>query len=372
MSVDEIVKETKAQYCFDCTVCTGSCPIARNRPQFSPRLTVRRTVLGGEKAVIADPELWSCLTCGICSSRCPLEVDFLGFIRRMRTEAIEQGNRGVPSHDGLMQIMADIQSSGIGQSKQFWEEDGLRTRKEGTDMLYVGCLPFYGIVFEDYGLDLLKIANDSVKVLNAMGIEPALSEEERCCGHDQFWRGEFGKFKLLAGLNIEAFKKSGAERVIFLCPECHQIVKDEYPRHFGKLPFEPVHIAELIVENLDSLSFGELEKKVTYHDSCRMCRFLGLCETPRKIISSIPKLELVEMDRSGVNSLCCGASGWINCFGCSKQIQTAGLGQAKATGASLLVTSCPKCQIHFRCAMRGGSPEMEMADLVSVVASAIE
>jgi len=375
MSVDQIVRETKAHYCFDCTVCTGSCPVARSRPQFSPRLTVRRTVFGRDSAVVADPELWSCLTCGTCSNRCPLEVDFPDFIRRIRTEATQKGNTGVLTHDGLMQIMADIQSSGIAQSKHFWVRDGLKTKKEGserTDLLYTGCLPLYGIVFEEYDLDLLRMLNDATKLLNVMGIEPGLSEEERCCGHDQFWRGEFEKFRRLAELNIEGFKKCGAERVIFICPEGYQMVKHEYPKHFGELPFKPVHIVELIEENLTDFTFKETERKVTYHDSCRMGRFLGLYDAPRKIMSSIPKLELVEMDRDRSDSVCCGAAGWINCFNCSKQIQTERLREAKATGASLLVTSCPKCQIHFRCAMRGSSPEIEMLDLVSLVASAIE
>lgn len=372
MSVETIAKETKAHYCYDCTVCTGSCPVARYRPEFSPRLAVRRSVFGKGRKVVEDPELWSCLTCGTCSNRCPLQVDFLNFIRRMRAEATQNGNEAVPTHHGLMQVMSDIQSSGIAQSKHFWVEDNLKISKKGTDLLYVGCLPFYGIAFEEYDLDLLRIARDGVRLLNGMGIEPTLTEEERCCGHDQFWRGEFDKFKRLAELNIEAFKRCGAKRVIFLCPEGYQIVKEEYPKHFGDLPFEPIHIIELLDENVESLSLNEMERKVTYHDSCRMGRFLGLYDPPRRIISSIPKLELVEIDRGRSDSVCCGAAGWINCFTCSKQIQTERLGQAKATGADLLVTSCPKCQIHFRCAMRGGAPEIEMMDVISLVASALK
>jgi heterodisulfide reductase subunit D len=371
MGTKEIIKETNAHFCVDCTVCTGSCPVARVRPGFSPRLTVRRTLFGKDRSVVLDPDLWSCLTCGACSSRCPLEVDFLDFIRRMRTEAIQSGNRGVPSHDGLMQIMADIQATGIPQAKQFWLEEGLRTKKQGTDLLFVGCLPFYGIAFEDYGLDLFSLGNDAVRVLNGLNIEPVLSEDERCCGHDQYWRGEFEKFERLARLNIEAFRKSGAKRVIFVCPEGYEIVKNEYPKYLGELEFEPVHIAELIAERIEDYNFREMDRKVTYHDSCRMGRFMGLYEEPRKIISSIPKLELVEMDRDRSNSLCCGASGWTNCFSCSKQIQTERLNQASSTGADLLVTSCPKCQIHFRCAMRGGAPEIEMMDLVSLVSHAM-
>jgi Fe-S oxidoreductase len=48
------------------------------------------------------------------------------------------------------------------------------------------------------------------------------------------------------------------------------------------------------------------------------------------------------------------------------------LNQARGTGADLMVTSCPKCQIHFRCAMRGGAAEIEMMDLVSLVSYAMK
>ena len=49
--------------------------------------------------------------------------------------------------------------------------------------------------------------------------------------------------------------------------------------------------------------------------------------------------------------------------------------EAKATGAELLVTACPKCQIHFRCAMddarMGEEIEMEVRDLVTLVAEGL-
>jgi heterodisulfide reductase subunit D len=52
------------------------------------------------------------------------------------------------------------------------------------------------------------------------------------------------------------------------------------------------------------------------------------------------------------------------------------IGQAKETGSDLLVTACPKCQIHLRCAMedpfKGEELKMEMMDLTSVLAKTIE
>jgi heterodisulfide reductase subunit D len=65
---------------------------------------------------------------------------------------------------------------------------------------------------------------------------------------------------------------------------------------------------------------------------------------------------LLELERSRENALCCGVSAWLNCGKLSKQIQFDRLKEAKATGAEWLITACPKCQIHLKCAMHGELP----------------
>jgi len=81
------------------------------------------------------------------------------------------------------------------------------------------------------------------------------------------------------------------------------------------------------------------------------------------------------MRRSGQRAVCCGTSAWTNCDSYSKQIQTWRLKEAKAVGADTLITACPKCQIHFRCANKneenGKNIDIEIKDLVSLVASAL-
>ncbi len=59
---------------------------------------------------------------------------------------------------------------------------------------------------------------------------------------------------------------------------------------------------------------------------------------------------LVEMERAGRDAVCCGTSGFMHCDADSRRLQSERLAEAAATGAGRLVTACPKCLIHFRCA----------------------
>ncbi|PIU54914.1 MAG: hypothetical protein COS88_06150 [Chloroflexi bacterium CG07_land_8_20_14_0_80_51_10] len=65
----------------------------------------------------------------------------------------------------------------------------------------------------------------------------------------------------------------------------------------------------------------------------------------------------------------------MNCGAVSKQIQAELLREAKGTGADVLVTACPKCQIHLKCAMHdeklGEELQMEIQDIAGLVASAL-
>ncbi|MCP4246914.1 MAG: hypothetical protein GY778_07680, partial [bacterium] len=66
---------------------------------------------------------------------------------------------------------------------------------------------------------------------------------------------------------------------------------------------------------------------------------------------------------------------WSNCDRFAKQIQVERLREAKATGAEVLVTACPKCQVHFKCAMNdpnlGEEITIEMRDVAEAVDEAV-
>ena len=58
----------------------------------------------------------------------------------------------------------------------------------------------------------------------------------------------------------------------------------------------------------------------------------------------------------------------MNCSSCSKEIQMARLNEASETGATSLVTACPKCQIHLTCAKSAFDLDIEITDLFDLLA----
>ena len=360
--IAELIQMTNTYFCLDCGVCTGSCPVARIFPDFSPRQIIERSLYEIED--LSDESIWNCLTCAQCSVRCPVNIDFPEFIRLIRDEAHARGYSGVPAHNGMLQSIMSIQTQDIHQNRTFWIKDG-RVSEKGDIFYFVGCRPYFDVIFRDIDAGSIKGAQNVLKILNACGAEPVVSNDERCCGHDALWNGDEETFKRLAALNLEIIRASGAKKVIFSCPEGYLTFKEFYPRYFGELGFEPVHILDFLAEKLNEgvLELAEFQGTVTYHDPCRLGRLAGIYDSPRELIKAIPGIELREMPRSRENGVCCGTSGWMNCSSCSKEIQVQRLSEARSTGASTLITACPKCQIHFRCAKAAFDLDIEIIDL---------
>ena len=208
-----------------------------------------------------------------------------------------------------------------------------------------------------------------------MGIEPVISNHERCCGHDALWCGDRATFRKLAELNLEVITASGAKTVLFGCPEGYVTFKKYYPQYVGELPFEVLHLTEFLARELRnaSLSFQvNTEETITYHDPCRLGRLAGIYEAPRQLLASLPNTQLVEMERNRQNALCCGTSAWMECSSYSKAIQMERLQEAVRTGAQTLITACPKCQIHFSCAQSNVNSMINVIDLYTYLSQRLD
>lgn len=353
---------------MDCSKCTGSCPIGRVGAAYSPRSVVQHIVLNGGNLKEAD--IWRCLTCGLCHERCPADVQYPLFISRLREDAAHRGLTPQDTHTGaikeLMRIMAN---EGIKQKKMDWVPDWVQVigegkpDKSGGDVYFVGCAPYFDVIFADFKLDLVGTHVSALELLRRSGITPAVLANERCCGHDALWSGDVGLFLKLAKANMELLKAAGAKRVFVSCPEGYHTFTKEYPKHLGEVGLEFVNTIQFLAGETTDVIKANGSMDITYHDSCRMGRFSGLYDPPRALLELVEGVTLKEMEFSRESAPCCGSNLWINCDQISRKMQMNMLEEASRTGADIMLTSCDKCRIHLACA------QMEMGHVETKIAT---
>ncbi len=359
--VRDIIKHTAAYLCIDCSKCTASCPVGKAGSVYSPRALVQHLVLEGRDP--SDTELWRCLTCGLCRERCPSNVDFPGFIQALREVAFAGGSKPQDTHGGTVkQLMRLMANPRLRQNRTDWLPawvevlDDREAKSKSDDIYFVGCAPYFDVIFEDFNLDLTATHKGALTLLRKCGVTPAVLANERCCGHDALWSGDRGLFRELAARNVDLFRKAGAKRVFVSCPEGYYTFTHDYPECLGDLDIEFVNTVKFLAR--EELDWGATdgETRVTYHDSCRMGRFSGLYDEPRKIIGNVRGLNLTEMEFSREQAPCCGSNLWVACDAMSKKMQYDLLDAAGGTGCEILLTACDKCRIHLACAqMENGS-----------------
>lgn len=376
-AIENVIRANHAFLCLDCGKCTSVCPISWKEPGFSPRSLVEVFRLDGTTNALKDGRLWTCLTCGRCTQVCPSDVHFGIFIREMRHLARGVHQEGHCSHGETLQtLMRMMANPSLQQNRLDWLKGGpdvpehlrgLRVSEPGqSDTIYfTGCLPYFQGVFSKIGAQCFEIAQSAVKTLNLLGIEPVVLADERCCGHDLLWEGDVATFKKLAALNTELLRSTGAKRILTTCPECARTLKMDYT-----LGMEVLHISEFLAGTKFGHA-GRSSEKVTYQDPCRLGRHMGRYDEPRRVIEAMG-FDLVEMPHNRGRAMCCGTSAWTQCGATAKCIQVDRLREASSTGAGVLVTSCVKCQIHFKCAQDDPRLEdelkIEIKDLITLAA----
>ena len=60
--------------CFQCGLCTASCPISLIDSRYSPRRVIKRALLGMREQVLSNKFIWLCSVCFLCQERCPQDV----------------------------------------------------------------------------------------------------------------------------------------------------------------------------------------------------------------------------------------------------------------------------------------------------------
>ncbi len=359
MHLDEIIR-----LCYQCGACTGICPM-RRVSLFSPRDSILNSRGGdmdpGSVAVDTAP----CLTCYQCAAECPQGIDFPEYVLASRCAGDDSlvtcAVHGTVLHE-IQEIMA---SADKGIPKEFAGETD-----DGSDIAYYpGCIDYLNLFYDDVGVDYHAIGDASVNLLNKMGVKPRILDM-KCCGHDALYQGDKNLFERLSAYNTKRVKNSGIKTIVVSCAECYMMFK----KHYELENVNVLHISEFLDPDKLEIKTESDGGIVTYHDPCRLGRYCGVYDAPRKLIK-YAGAEFVDMKHNREKAVCCGVSAWLNCNDCTKALRAMRLDEAKKIGAETMITACTKCLTHFNCLKNeienNGVYDMKIEDFTVFIANKV-
>ena len=356
--------------CYQCGLCTGVCPWNLVRS-----FLTRRLIHGAQLGLVEleSEDVWLCATCGACVERCPRGVEIIDIMRALR----RIGAQWSATPKSLRTVMASLGSVGnpMGEAREKrvdWAK-GVKVKAfaPGTEYLYFSCCT------PAYDPQAKRIALATANILNKAGVDfGILGSEENCCGESARKVGEEELFQSLAQANIEAFNHHGVGKILVSSPHCYHTFKNEYPQ-LGS-DFKVVHITQLLAELIENKQLRlkkSLPRKVAYHDPCYLGRHNKIYDEPRRVLESIPGLQLVELPDCREDSLCCGGGGgriWMETKK-GERFSDLRIEQALGVGAEVLAISCPYCLLNFQDSLLTMSKEgiLEVKDISELVNEAI-
>jgi len=383
--------------CIDCGRCTDYCPASISGKPLSPKtiITKMRDSLSDEGLkklkdndyefpplmdyIYEDDEIWTCTTCGACMEVCPVKNEHIRKIVGLRQSRVLMESK-FPAE--LNQFFKNLENNsnpwGFGASARGDWTDGENVRlisnsPDSEYLLWVGCAGS----FDDRNK---KVLQSFIKILNHANVDFAvLGNEEKCCGDPARRSGNEYLFQMMAGENLETFKKYNVKKIITICPHGYNLFKNEYPEVASKLmnykfDAEVIHHTDMINELLENnrLKIDRSNgSQITYHDPCYLGRHNQKIDNPRKIIKKTGN-KLFEMRHKKKQSLCCGAGGgllWTE-EKIGDRINHIRSDEALDTGADVVCTACPFCTIMLGDGIKdkGMEDKVSVKDLAEIVA----
>lgn len=388
------------QQCMHCGLCLPTCPtydatrIERHSPR--GRLSLMRAIADGQlqlSRTFAD-EMYYCLGCLACMTACPAGVNYAAAFEQARASAEDSGLLRSPQRSlirwfTVKWLFMDLRRlEFLGAILRLYQQFGLQqlVRKSGvlrllpsrlreleamtpqiqpqlSSGLIPARLPARGV--RKYRVALLTgcaqdlifsdINRDTAEVLAANGCEVFTPPNQDCCGSLHAHNGEWGLAQVLARRQLHQFPPAQFDAIISNAGGCGSHLK-----HYHSLLADDPRLADQAREwdaklrdihewlaqiGVRSPKASLPDRVVTYHESCHLSNGQKITAQPRKLLSAVPGVRLVELPEA---SWCCGSAGIYNIIQpeMANQLLDRKIRHIASTGASIVATGNPGCLLQ--------------------------
>ena len=341
-----------------------------------------------EGPVIDEDALWSCTTCGACVEQCPVDIEHIDHFVDMRRHQVMIQSEFPSELNGLFKNLenkgnpwgmnANVRNAWIEEVdfevKVFGANGEEKIPDDVEYLFWVGCAGAY----EDRAKETTKSV---AELLDAAGVNfMVLGDGESCTGDPARRAGNEPLFYMQAVQNVEVLNEVGAKKIVVTCPHCLNSIGREYPQFGGD--YEVVHHSQLLSTLLNEKRLTPVtpvDDKVTYHDPCYLGRHNKIYTPPRELVKSVPGVQLVEMERSGEKSFCCGAGGarmWME-ETLGTRVNQNRADEAINTGAEKIAVACPFCSVMLNDGVtvrqqEGLAEDVEVVDIAGLLLESVK
>lgn len=221
-----------------------------------------------------------------------------------------------------------------------------------------------------------ETAFNTVKLLERAGCKVVYNPKQTCCGQPAYNAGFWDEAKKVGRHFLNSF---GEDRyIVSPSASCTGMVRNGYNdlftnsiehnkcRNMQRHIFE---ISDFLVNVLKKEYFGaELVGTAVYHDSCAALRECHIKEEPRKLLSHVGGLELVDMRDQDT---CCGFGGTfaVKFEGISAAMAEQKVRNAQAAHADYIISTDASCLLHVQAYINKHQIPIKTLHLVDVLTS---
>jgi len=219
-------------------------------------------------------------------------------------------------------------------------------------------------------------AFNMIKVLEKAGCRVQYNTNQTCCGQPAFNAGFRDEAKEVCVKFIEDFP--GSDYIVAPSASCVGFIRNYYPTLFDnsshhnsvkELQKRTFEFSEFLIKVLKKEDLGaSLKGKATYHDSCAGLRECKIKQEPRKLLSKVKGLDLLEMNDV---ETCCGFGGSfaIKFESISIAMADQKVTHAIQTGADYMISTDLSCLMHLDGYIRYKDLKIKTMHIADVLAS---
>ncbi len=413
-SLDELLSK-----CIHCGLCLPVCPtysVTFNESS-SPRGRIRlmRSFQAGELGLTDDfvDEMNFCLDCQACETACPAGVHYAPLVENARDVIVRSGREPWIGRTFRRFVLDSIFGSRRGMkifniAMRLFQKSGLREAIEQSNLLSI----FSSTLNEEFGLlpwleprdfsaitpevitpagevrgrvalltgclmnsAFARVHKDCVEVLVRNGYQVCVPKDQGCCGSLHAHNGERERSRQLAGKIIELFADERYDFIVVDSAGCAAFIKeygglfptdDRRSRDGSTVARKTREITEFLVEVGYRFPSAPIDKRVTYHEACHLVHTQKISDQPRRLIGSIPGVDLAELPEA---TWCCGSAGIYNLmkYQDARKFLDQKTDHILGTKADIVLAANPGCHLQLEHGLRLKGSTCEVMHPVSLL-----